>query len=61
MQPRELAEYCQRRGWQVFDQYVDNGVSGKKDSRPQQNRMMRDAHSRRFDVVVASAENQDKN
>jgi DNA invertase Pin-like site-specific DNA recombinase len=52
MQTRELAEYCQRRGWQVFDQYVDNGVSGKKDSRPQLNRMMEDAHSRRFDVVV---------
>jgi DNA invertase Pin-like site-specific DNA recombinase len=52
MQTRELAEYCQRRGWQIFDQYVDNGVSGKKDSRPQLNRMMQDAHSHRFDVVV---------
>ena len=52
MQTRELCEYCQRQGWQVFDQYVDNGVSGKKDSRPQLNRMMQDAHSRRFDVVV---------
>ena len=52
MQTRELQEYCQRRGWQIFDQYVDNGVSGKKDSRPQLNRMMHDAHSRRFDVVV---------
>jgi DNA invertase Pin-like site-specific DNA recombinase len=31
---------------------VDNGVSGKKDSRPQLNRMMQDAHERRFDVVV---------
>jgi len=52
MQTRELSEYCQRQGWEVFDQYVDNGVSGKKDSRPQLNRMMQDAHSRRFDVVV---------
>jgi DNA invertase Pin-like site-specific DNA recombinase len=52
MQTRELEEYCQRRGWQVFDCYVDNGVSGKKDSRPQLNRMMQDAHERRFDVVV---------
>ena len=52
MQTRELVEYCQRRGWQIFDQYVDNGVSGKKDSRPQLNRMMQDAHSGRFDVVV---------
>jgi DNA invertase Pin-like site-specific DNA recombinase len=52
MQTRELEEYCQRRGWQVFDCYIDNGVSGKKDSRPQLNRMMRDAHERRFSVVV---------
>src|SRR5271156_4813296 len=52
MQTRELAEYCQRRGWEVFDLYVDNGVSGKKDSRPELNRLMADAHARRFDVVV---------
>src|SRR5258707_15752534 len=52
MQTRELEEYCERRGWEVFDCYVDNGVSGKKDSRPQLNRMVQDAHERRFDVVV---------
>jgi len=52
MQTRELTEYSQRRGWEIFDTYVDNGVSGKKDSRPQLNRMMEDAHARRFDVVV---------
>ena len=52
LQTRELKEYCQRRGWQVFDCYADNGFSGKKDSRPQLNRMMQDAHERRFDVVV---------
>jgi DNA invertase Pin-like site-specific DNA recombinase len=51
MQTRELTDYCQRRGWEVFDLYVDNGVSGKKDSRPALNRLMRDAHARRFDVI----------
>jgi hypothetical protein len=29
------------RGWLVFDCYVDNGFSGKKDSRPQLNRIER--------------------
>jgi DNA invertase Pin-like site-specific DNA recombinase len=52
MQTRELEEYCQRRTWQIHDIYVDNGLSGKKDSRPQLNRMMQDAHERRFSVVV---------
>ena len=52
MQTRELYDYCKRRDWEVFDCYVDKGVSGKKDSRPQLNRMMEDAHARRFDVVV---------
>jgi DNA invertase Pin-like site-specific DNA recombinase len=52
MQTRELREYCERPGWQVFDLYVDEGVSGRKDSRPELNRLMADAHARRFDVVV---------
>jgi len=52
MQSRELVEYCQRRGWELFDCYVDEGISGKKDSRPELNRLMADAHARRFDVVV---------
>src|ERR1700720_1658159 len=52
MQTRELEEYCQRRGWHIHGVYVDNGFSGKKDSRPQLNRMMQDAHERRFSVVV---------
>jgi DNA invertase Pin-like site-specific DNA recombinase len=52
MQTRELTEYCQRRGWEVFDLYVDNGVSGRKDSRPALNRLMADAHARRFDVIL---------
>ncbi len=52
MQVRELREYCERRGWQIAGEYVDAGVSGAKDSRPELNRLMADAHRRRFDVVV---------
>ena len=52
MQTRELEEFCQRRGWDISGRYVDQGISGAKDSRPELNRLMADAHSRRFDVVA---------
>jgi len=52
MQTRELEEYCQRRGWEIVDCYVDTGVSGAKDSRPELNRLMADAHQHRFDAVL---------
>jgi len=52
MQTRELREYCQRRGWEVAGEYVDAGVSGAKESRPELNRLMADAHRRRFDAIV---------
>ena len=52
MQTRELREYCQRRGWEIAGDYVDVGVSGAKDSRPELNRLIGDAHRRQFDAVV---------
>jgi len=52
VQLRELREYCQRRGWKVYAEYVDVGISGSKDSRPELNRLMADAKRRRFDAVV---------
>ena len=52
MQVRELREYCERRAWQIAGEYVDAGVSGAKDSRPELNRLLADAHRRRFDTVV---------
>jgi len=52
MQLRELREYAGRRGWQIPSEYVDRGVSGTKDSRPELNRLMTDAHRRRFEIVA---------
>jgi DNA invertase Pin-like site-specific DNA recombinase len=51
MQIRELRDYCTRRGWVVADEYVDSGISGVKEKRPQLDKLMADAHKRRFDVV----------
>jgi len=52
MQTRELEEYCQRRGWEVTDCYVDNGISGSRESRPELDRLMADARQRKLEVVL---------
>jgi DNA invertase Pin-like site-specific DNA recombinase len=52
MQLRELREYCQRRSWEVKQEYVDIGISGTKEKRPQLGKLLVDAHRRHFDVVV---------
>jgi DNA invertase Pin-like site-specific DNA recombinase len=52
VQLRELREYCERRGWTVLSEFVDVGISGSKEKRPQLDRLLADAHQRRFDAVV---------
>ncbi len=52
MQLRELREYCNRRGWTVAGEYVDEGISGTKERRPRLDILMVDAHRRCFDAVV---------
>jgi DNA invertase Pin-like site-specific DNA recombinase len=52
MQLWEIREYAERRGWPVVAEYTDHGVSGSKESRPALNRLLIDAHRRRFDTVL---------
>jgi len=52
MQSADLREHASRRGWEVAGEYVDEGVSGSKESRPELNRLMADARRRQFDVVL---------
>jgi DNA invertase Pin-like site-specific DNA recombinase len=51
LQTRELQQFATARAWTIAGEYIDAGVSGSKDSRPELNRLMADAHKRRFDVV----------
>ncbi len=48
----DLKRYVRERGWNIFKEYVDEGISGTKDSRPALNELMNDAKKRRFDVVL---------
>lgn len=52
LQLREFREFCHRRNWSVADEYVDQGISGSKDRRPELDRLMADAKRRKFDCVV---------
>ncbi len=52
MQLHELREYAGRRGWEIAGEYVDLGISGAKEKRPEVDRLMAEAHRRRFDAVV---------
>ena len=52
MQLRELREYCERRKLDIVGEYIDNGIIGSKESRPELNRLMADANRRKFDAVL---------
>ena len=47
-----LREYAQARQLQVVEEYLDHGVSGAKAQRPALDRLLADAHRRRFDAVL---------
>ena len=50
----ELRSLCERLGYQIYQEYVDNGISGAKgrDERPALNALLKDASRRRFDMVM---------
>jgi DNA invertase Pin-like site-specific DNA recombinase len=52
MQLRDLRAYANSRGLSIFKEYVDDGISGRKDKRPALDMLMNDARKRRFDAVL---------
>ena len=49
-----LREYAAHRGFDIAEEYRDEGISGSKDSRPALDKLMRDARARKFDVVIVA-------
>ncbi len=47
-----LREYAQARGWAIYKEYVDHGVSGAKERRPALDQLLADARHRLFDAVL---------
>jgi DNA invertase Pin-like site-specific DNA recombinase len=52
MQLLELREFCQRRGFQVTEEFVDKGVSGSREQRPALDKLMVACRKRQVDAVV---------
>lgn len=52
MQLRDLRAYCLAREFDEVTEYVDTGISGSKDSRPELNHLMDDARKRKLDTVL---------
>lgn len=50
-----IREFCRNRGFELVAEYVDFGVSGTRERRPQLDELMRDAHRGRLDMVVVTA------
>jgi len=52
MQLRDLRTYAQSREMEIFKEYIDEGISGRKDTRTFLNMLMEDARKRKFDAVL---------
>ena len=48
----ELREVAENHDYEVVAEYVDEGISGAKKSRPALDQMLKDAMSRKFSVMM---------
>lgn len=51
-QELELKSYCEREGFDIFNIYKDEGVSGVKTSRPALDKMLKDMREKKFEIVI---------
>ena len=47
-----LRDYCSKAGYQIVDEYVDEGLSAMRSNRPQYLRILDDARKRRVDLIL---------
>jgi DNA invertase Pin-like site-specific DNA recombinase len=51
-QSLELRRFCELRQWTIVDEFIDHGISGMTEARPELDRMMKAARRRSFDLVL---------
>jgi DNA invertase Pin-like site-specific DNA recombinase len=52
LQLAPLREYSRRRDFDIIGEFVDNGISGTKDRRPQLDRLIDAARKRQIDIIL---------
>ncbi len=52
MQITEIREFCKRRDWEVVREFVDRGISGSREHRPELDKLMADCKKKKVDCVV---------
>ncbi len=54
-QKRILAEYAKREGWEIFDWYIDDGITGTIiEDRPAFTKLLRDAEAHKFNLLAVT-------
>src|ERR1700675_4320862 len=52
VQLAELREHATRRGWEVVSEYIDRGITGARERRPELDRLWADCRKRKVDAVL---------
>ena len=48
----ELRDFCKRMDYEIYDEYIDPSQSGTKFDRPDLQRMLKDAFTKKFDIII---------
>ena len=51
-QIRECTAFAEKNGITIVEHYIDRAISARTDNRPAFQRMIRDSHKKKFDIVI---------
>lgn len=55
-QKNMLLHYAMEQGWEIYDIYSDDDYTGANRNRPAFNRLLRDAESKKFDIILCKTQ-----